>query len=143
LSPRWGLLAEPHYVLKDDTDLSLGMRYNAYADNNVLLLIPKGHRPFSDSLSLGAQIYFAFTPEVLAASHLYIDIHLSPTLSMRSGISGGQTLEGLNLKDRFWDIILNLKYRGFVPLLINMGTQIYRGNLRSETRIGGGLEWLF
>jgi hypothetical protein len=145
-SPEYSLGAEPHYVLHDDSDVSLLLKFlhyvNSGAEQEVLLLAP-GWRKTYGRWTLNGSVNILLTEGILPSALAGVIYPVLPKTELHFATSGGRALEGPNLPDTFYSLGGGLTRFLRPELSVTLDGSIYRGDLYSENRIGLGADWFF
>jgi hypothetical protein len=141
--PEWIYAAQPHYIFADGSDVSLGLKLNAYPSRNVFELAPEWVQPVSARWTLGARANAQFATNFLLAGTLYGEALLSPGFSVRASFSGGRALESASAETDFWSGTLGAGLPLSPRFLVRVNGTLFRGDFRDENRLGGGIDYLF
>jgi hypothetical protein len=141
--PRAALLLQPHVIVGQESDLSLGVRLNSYASTLVWIANPQWAQPLNSWLTAKLQGTLGDASGVLWGGAGALEFSLSPVISVLGSVAGGRTLEEPGLFSRFWQTDLEVRYKEWFPWIVHVNGEIYQGDLRSETRLGLGLDVLF
>lgn len=142
-SPTWKLGLEPHFVVHDETDLSLGLRLGLYEHSTVFLLRPGLSTRIFSNVILRLTADVELRPERAVAGAGFYEIQASPRMIFRPSVGGGTTDDGDGILDTFWSFGAEMRYRIFIPLELNAAFSFYNGKNRDENRIGAGIHWIF
>ena len=133
---------EPHYVLVDDSDVSLLLEYLHYTEQNAVLVSP-GWRHIFGLWTFQANLKFLVSDDVLPSVQLSAGYFLSPKTQVSASFGFGRALEGPGLEDSF-DAAGGALTQYIDPsLALNLRGSIYRADLYSENRIALGADWFF
>lgn len=141
--PDWKFKLVPHYVLTSGEDIYIGSTYSIYESSKVLALFLGVIIPIADRLSWGMRADFTVHPSRAFSIQQNLKWQILQRLETRLIFAGGKTDEGDAQLAGFLNLVGALKWYQYSWLRIQINASIYRGDIRDENRIGGGLELLF
>lgn len=142
-SAKWAGFLDPHFSFFDRLDFGLGLEIKKYSQETSLLLKPSLYFDFIDRLAFFARSDFLVKPQRLFSFEAGLKVSLHPRFQIRAAGGGGKTYEGQGLSDKFKQMNFGLRWAVVGPLSLFANSQIYRGDLRDENRLGGGFECSF
>ena len=141
-SPVWTAGIEPHYTLHDDSDIGLEARYSHYVGQEVALAAPSWRHVYGDWTTT-VRVFITVAGSVLPSALGSVAWAMHPRFEPRFTVAGGKTLEQVNLTDKFHSLAGELGWHVRPNLIARVLGSIYRGDVRTENRVGVGGEWLF
>lgn len=140
-SPRWFLGVEPHYVFKDESDVSVGYQYNRYTTQVTSLATVAGSRPMTDQLTPSIRVYGLMTSHLLLSSLGSLKWKMLPDYYSNVFVAGGRTLEAPGLENPFYSLGAAAGHY-FTPALdVHLDFSYYYSTFRNEIRVGLGMDW--
>lgn len=141
-SPELKLALEPH-VVWSKFDLSLGGGAKKYPRIWTLSLRPQIIFSIRDGLLFLARSDVELKPDRLASGEGVVQWTFLPGWTLRLGGGGGKTDEGSGLDDDFYQTSMGLWWQILPAIRLRTSSQIYRGDLRKEFKLGGGVDCFF
>lgn len=142
-SARWAFGIEPHFLIGDETDLSVGAAYSSYPEIAIPSITLGATRTLGESWLVGARLFEVFANRALSSAAAFGEHALGPVFSFRLTLAGGTAYEGLGVENGFLSASGVLRARISRSTAFHLDATIYQGDVRSEKRLGGGLEWTF
>jgi hypothetical protein len=141
--PRAALQVQPHLIVGTESDLSLGARINAYSNSLVWILSPGWAQPIGSQVTVKLQGSLGDASGSLWGGVGSVEFSPIPVVTLIGSVAGGRTLEEPGLFSRFWQTDLELRIKEWFPWILHVNGEMYRGDLRSEMRLGLGVDVLF
>jgi hypothetical protein len=145
-SPEYSIGIEPHYVLKDDSDVSLLFQFlhytNSTSTQEVGLLAPSWRNTYG-LWTFSGRVDFLISNDILPSARGSASYPILPKTSVEVFAAGGRALEGIDLPDTFYSLGGAIKRFLRPELAISLQGDIYRGDIYSENRLGLGADWFF
>lgn len=145
-SPEVSLGVAPHYVFKDDSDVSFLVGFEhfySYEGSQEVVILSPDWRKSLDLLTLDLRVNLLisseFIPSVLGTASYRID----PKTSIGASIGGGRGLEAPQLTDSFYTVGAVVTRFLRADFSLNLQCTLYRGQIYSENRVGLGADWFF
>lgn len=142
-SQNWSIRVEPHFIWSGVGDVSLGVEYKNYDSEDVISQRASWSRQISALIWLRAQLDWTLKPERTLSFSELVAFQWSRRLQTQLRFGGGKTDEGSGLVDDFFSVGGSIHYRVMIPLLLKLSAAYHQGDIREETRFGGGLELAF
>ena len=141
--PRFGFDVDGVHYFENELYLSLGGRRNLYEGFRATYLTFGLGKPLTDQLSISAKTFVVVEPETLT-SFIYSLDYLEKG-SWGAGLNGssGRSIEGPGLFDQFSLFGGYLLWSATSNVNVKLSGSHRTGDIRSEKRLGLGLEWLF
>ena len=147
-SSRVALELEPHYVFRHGSDVGFGIKWSDYkSSQDVITFRPSWSMPLFDRWLVGLRSDFTVRPTRTLSVLGIVETYWFANFFSRALGGGGKGYEGDGLVDKFYTLAGGVGYQ-FMPskdmaLILELMASLYRGDIRDDNRIGGGVRLSF